>query len=207
MKKIFSIIILMIAILSCHKKDDDTSEVCTGNCTNFKYKIVTADSVGVKNLNYTLIRYEFFTFSSPKVRILGQGTTNSEGILDISVYLKDKELKGGSYDLVLSENNPEANKYLHREVASRIGVSIKRRDTVINRTIYIPTKAYIKLNLKNFEPLSSKDSFSAGNQWYWASAKEKNETFIIPVALKETNKIKKKMKLLLFQLHLRKPTK
>ncbi|MGN6194538.1 MAG: hypothetical protein ACTHOB_06340 [Ginsengibacter sp.] len=67
----------------------------------------------------------------------------------------------GYFMVDIDDSKIDANKYI-RSTYNSLGFAIYtigRRDTVINNTFYIPTKAFIKVHLNNFIPQQDDDFF------------------------------------------------
>jgi hypothetical protein len=182
----------MIAILSCHKKDDDTSEVCTGNCTTLRYRFVTTDSIGIPGVKITLSHVKTSGAFSSKRRIIGTATSNQFGIAEMSVFINDDELEPVEnlmkhFEMTLDQKSINGNQFFVRSYLD--SPNIKRRDTLISYKYYFPIVNYITVNLNNFEPVKKDDSFYIQSEYgsNILNAISKNNSFKVKVAPKETN--------------------
>lgn len=94
--------------------------------------------------------------------------SDQNGFFSKDFYLKDSELgdsAAGYFNVDIDDSKIDANKYIRTN--NLVGstplsfaiYSINKRDTNINNTFYIPTKAFIKVHLNNFIPQQDRDYF------------------------------------------------
>lgn len=171
MKHLIGLFTLLFLFTSCEKTEDDTNDSCTSNCTTLSGKFITLNNVPVPNVKVSL-----------KYRIgggeLGGGSTrkivslksDQYGNFYKDFYIKDSELgpaAGGYFQADIDDSGLDVTKYIRTN--NLIGgnsvdigfaiFSIINRDTLIDKTYYIPKKAYIKVNLNNFIPQQTDDYF------------------------------------------------
>jgi hypothetical protein len=169
MKTIKSLLfIVIISIVSCSKTEDDTNDECSGNCTILKGNFVTLNNEPVPNVKVSMkyIKSNELAFYSRK---LVDTESDQNGNFNRNFFIKDNEIgnTGGYFDIDIDDSNIDVNKYIRTNnlignTTTDIGFSIfsiTNRDTIIDKTFYIPKKAYIKVNLNNFAPLQSDDYF------------------------------------------------
>ena len=95
--------------------------------------------------------------------------SDQNGNFNRNFFIKDNEIGNtvGSFYIDIDDSNIDVNKYIRTNnlignTTTEIGfaiISITNRDTIIDKTFYIPKKAYIKVNLNNFAPLQTNDYF------------------------------------------------
>lgn len=168
MKNLLKIFALMFIFVSCSKTEDDTNDECTGNCTILKGNFVTLNNEPVSNVKVSMkyIKSNELAFYSRK---LVDTKTDINGNFNRNFFIKDNELgnTGGYFDIEIDDSNIDVNKYIRinnliGNTTTNIGFSvfsITNRDTIIDKTFYIPKKAYIKVNLNNFVSQQSGDLF------------------------------------------------
>lgn len=168
MKNLLKIFALMFIFVSCSKTEDDTNDECTGNCTILKGNFVTLNNEPVSNVKVLMkyIKSNELAFYSRK---LVDTKTDINGNFNRNFFIKDNELgnTGGYFDIEIDDSNIDVNKYIRinnliGNTTTNIGFSvfsITNRDTIIDKTFYIPKKAYIKVNLNNFVSQQSGDLF------------------------------------------------
>ena len=169
MKNIFKIIVLLFIVTSCSKTEDDTSNECTSNCTVLKGKFVTLNNEPVSKIKVSM-KY----VQSNELAYLARKIINTEsdqnGNFNKNFFIKDNELgnsASGYFEVDIDDSNIDVNKYIRTNnlignTTTDIGFaifSIISRDTIIDKTFYIPKKTYIKVNLNNFAPVQSDDYF------------------------------------------------
>jgi hypothetical protein len=158
----------MFIFVSCSKTEDDTNDECTGNCTILKGNFVTLNNEPVSNVKVSMkyIKSNELAFYSRK---LVDTKTDLNGNFNRNFFIKDNELgnTGGYFDIEIDDSNIDVNTYIRTNnlignTTTNIGLSIfsiTNRDTIIDKTFYIPKKAYIKVNLNNFVSQQSGDLF------------------------------------------------
>lgn len=169
MKNILKIFALLLIVTSCSKTEDDTNNECTSNCTVFKGKFVTLNNEPVSKIKVSM-KY----VQSNELAYLARKIVNTEsdqnGIFNKNFFIKDNELgnfANGYFEVEIDDSNIDINKYIKTNNlisgnSTDIGFaiySIINRDTVIDKTFYIPKKAYIKVNLNNFVAQQAGDLF------------------------------------------------
>ena len=167
--KNFIKLFLLIFITSCSKMENDTKDICTSNCTTISGKFVTLNNSPVANikvsLNYHVSGGELGGGSTRKIV---NTQSNENGFFSKDFYLNDDEIGNSSpgyFNVDIDDSRIDGQKYIR--TSNLVGTtplsftiySISKRDTTINNTFYIPTKAFIKVNLNNFIPQKADDYF------------------------------------------------
>lgn len=168
MKNLFKIFALLFIFVSCSKTEDDTNDQCTGNCTILKGNFVTLNNEPVPNVK-VLMKYRVANELGSYTRKLVDTKSDQNGNFNRNFFIKDNEIGNtvGSFYIDIDDSNIDVNKYIRTNnligyTTTEIGfaiISITNRDTIIDKTFYIPKKAYIKVNLNNFAPLQTNDYF------------------------------------------------
>ncbi|TDD73791.1 hypothetical protein [Flavobacterium caseinilyticum] len=164
MKKIILLVLILTTFLNCSKTDDDTENLCSSNCTTLKGRIVTENDTPLKNIKLRLdYRISNAPFSA-STRIIKETETDENGFYSMEFYLEDSEIGGngqGYFALLIDESHLSPENYIRKNdiyIAEAI-YSLPTRDTIINKSFYIPTKDFITVTLNNFLPLNSNDRF------------------------------------------------
>jgi hypothetical protein len=171
MKYLVYCIILITSLGSCKKTIDDTNNNCTSNCTTLSGKFVSANNEPVPNIKVSL-SYNVGSgpFGGGYTRKIVNVISDQNGNFIKNFYIKDHELgdtADGYFLTEIDDSKIDNSRYIRTN--NLIGTtttiidfaiySITRRDTVINKIFYVPKKAYIKVNLNNFSPISAGDYF------------------------------------------------
>jgi len=166
MKHIFYLLLISVLSLSCTK--DDSGKDCDSNCTTLTGRIFAADGVGIENAELS-----FYYRTSGNIgsftRIIASGKTDVNGSYTLIGFVEDDELdiSRGSLKLeidiqVLSSVTPD--KYLKADgiISGNANVEISpeniRNNTIVNDFI-VPEKSILNLNLRDFRPTATGDSF------------------------------------------------
>lgn len=170
MKNLIPVFIFFLTFTSCINKEDDTNDICTSNCTTLSGKFVSLNNQPVSNikvsLKYIINGGELGGWS---IRKIVNTKSDQYGNFNKNFFIKDSELGNsvGYFQVEIDDSNIDINKYIRTnnligEGYMDIGFaiySITNRDTIIDKTFYIPKKTYIKVNLNNFVVQQPGDSF------------------------------------------------
>ena len=171
MKNIIKFFALFLLLTSCEKTEDDTTNECTSNCTTLSGKFVTLNNAPVSNIKVSLkYRISGGELGGGSTRNIVNTESDQSGNFYKNFFIKDNELgnsANGYFQIEIDDSNIDVNKYIRTNnlignTTTDIGFaiySITNRDTIIDKTFYIPKKTYIKVNLNNFVPLQSDDYF------------------------------------------------
>ena len=165
MKKIICLL-LILNLYGCSKTEDETSSVCTSDCTILQGNVITANNEPLSNVNITFEFKQGGGYLPTYTRLISDLISDENGGFYDEFYLKDREIDQSSpgnlilrvneNDLNLNENiiTPDSvNIYLER------WFDIENRDTIIEQTYYFPKKAHVVVNLNNFVPIEENDRF------------------------------------------------
>jgi hypothetical protein len=146
-KAIWAFIIISLTFTSCKEEIDDTGKLYTTNTTTITGVILTeGGKVPVKGMKLNLDRIisDEFTYSH---RSIHNFVTDSTGHFKVEFYATDSELSSNrSYNINYFDNN---NKYITPLDKNRLCeiYLFHRRDTVINKTLLLPTRAYLRIKI------------------------------------------------------------
>ena len=167
--KNFTKLFLLFFIVSCSKTENDTKDICTSDCTTISGKFITVNNSPVSNIRVSLIyRRSGGELGFGYTRKIVNTKSDRNGLFNKNFYLKDEEtgtLAAGYFRVDIDDSKIDGDKYIRSSNltgTTPLGFaiySISRRDTVINNTFYIPTKAFIKVHLNNFIPQQPDDFF------------------------------------------------
>lgn len=176
MKNLITVFVLLLFFTSCEKTEDDTDNNCTSNCATLSGKFVTLNNVPVSNIKVSLkYRISGGELGGGYTRKIVSTKSDQSGNFYKNFFIKDNELgniANGYFQVDIDDSNIDVNQYIRtnnlmgntsiHNTISDIGFevySITNRDTIIDKTFYIPKKAYIKVNLNHFLPLQADDYF------------------------------------------------
>lgn len=204
MKKLF-LLLLILSFYSCEKIDDDFNNVCVSNCTVIEGTFTTANNEPIENIKVELDYKNSTGTYGVSVRNIRRTTTDENGYYRMEFFIEDSELgenAEGYFRLQADVSNIlEINNYIIPS-QNQTGLnnwdviySISTRDTIINKSFYIPTKAILNVNLNNFVPIQENDFFKIISNYpggaYGINADNlTNQTIEVFVAENETNHIK-----------------
>ena len=164
MKKIILLLNIFLFFSSCEKVENDSNEVCTGDCTLIKGKVYTQSDIPLKNI---AMKFKFQT-NDPQnsnitlTRIISKVRTNNIGEYAMNFYLKDEELGEwtGSFTLNADKNTvPGTVFYADYFNLYETIYNILTRNVIIQRDLYIPTLKKVKIKLNNFNGSEQEDYF------------------------------------------------
>lgn len=171
MKYTLKILIILFAFTSCEKTEDDLKDVCTSNCATLSGKFITLNNEPVPNITVTLnYKISGGELGGGSTRKIVKIQSDKNGNFYKNFYIKDNELGNsatGYFDIGIDDSKIDVKKYIRTDnligtTTTILGIpiySITNRDTIINNKYYFPKKAYIKVNLNNFIPEITEDSF------------------------------------------------
>jgi len=171
MKHKFIIGILILLIISCKKTELEKRQNCGSNCTIVKGRFFSSNNEPVAGVKITCT-YSIYKgwLSGTEVREVFKTETDKDGNFYQSFYVKDDELgynRQAGFEVEIDDSPLDGNKYIRSNnppssvtnVLTFLIDPINRRDTVMERNYFIPNKAFIKVNLNNFNPIKSDDYF------------------------------------------------
>jgi hypothetical protein len=205
--RLLFLLLLISSFYSCEKIDDDFNNICNSNCTVIEGTFTTANNIPIKNVKVELdYRASTGTFGV-SVRNIRQTTTDDNGYYRMEFFIEDNELgvNADGYFRLQSDYSNVANtdNYIIPNNAL-IGLdtwdviySINSRDTIINKSVYVPTKAILKINLLNYFPIEENDFFSVvgsypGGGFSFSANGQPNQLFEMNVAQNEITSIEVK---------------
>jgi len=205
--RILFLILILFSFYSCEKIDDDFNNVCNSDCTVIEGTFTTANNIPIKNVKIELdYRASNGTFGV-SVRNIRQTITNDIGYYRMEFFIEDNELgesADGYFRLQSDFSNVEntndfiiPNNALNGLDTYDVIYSINTRDTIINKSVYIPTKAILKINLTNYFPIQQNDFFNVvgtypGGGFSFSANSQPNQLFEIEVAQNEISSIEVK---------------
>ena len=224
MKKTLFLFFILAVFVSCEKEDDDTDKECTPGYTTISGHIVTSDNTPLKGVGLQVKYVEAQWLASYHSWLKRKATTDANGSYSMSFNIKDDEVESfegqssSYFELQIDFSNLDPDRYFLPEQVLETGISYSynpiislKQDTVYDVSFYIPTKDYITVTLKNFQPTQAVDHFEVQTFFPWGSksdekkmlnteygisssgydlfvAKSENQTFRnIPVARNDTN--------------------
>src|SRR5690606_20880813 len=164
MKKIILLVIIFFGFLSCSKTDDDTRNVCTSDCTTITGRFVTEGNTPLRDIEIILEYKVSNTLFGGRTRIIGKTRTNDNGNYNMVIFLEDHEIGNshGYFQLLINPSNLNPQRLMFRDnnlYTGAVMYSISTRDTIIDKSFYIPTKERISVTLTGFTPVNSNDFF------------------------------------------------
>ncbi|HSP40172.1 MAG TPA: hypothetical protein VLN46_01990 [Gillisia sp.] len=143
MKKIILLMVIAMGLQSCSKTDDDTGNVCTTDCTTITGRFVTQGNTPLKGIEVILEYKISNNLSGGRTRIIGKTTTDDNGSYKMFVFLEDREIGNsqGYFQLLIDASNLNPQRFMRNNnlYAGAIIYSLPTRDTIIDKSFYIPT--------------------------------------------------------------------
>lgn len=157
--------------------DDDTCEICTEDCTEFRGQLTTEDGNPIAGVDIHLEYVSSHIFLSA-VRKIATTTTDKNGFYTILAFLQDNEIEKG--------NNGEIGIYFNvNQVSDLIPDSylkpittfkqndrvidafkskvffyqLSKRDTILTNNFIAPKKGRIQIKIDDFTPIKENDYF------------------------------------------------
>lgn len=171
MKKALLLILLIIAS-ACSKTIDESWRKCKSKCTTLEGRFISMNEEGVKGVK---VKFEHITshgmYGRTTTREIVKVISNENGNFHKNFYIRDNELgenPKAEFLLTIDDTELDVSRYILVDNLEGSSTSyrssyripeIHTRDTVIKKTFYIPKKARIIVNLKNFEPFQQGDFF------------------------------------------------
>ncbi|WP_452231364.1 hypothetical protein [Lacinutrix sp. MEBiC02595] len=199
------LLLLIISFYGCEKIDDDFNNVCESECTVIEGTFTTANNEPIKNVKVELDYRASTGTYGVSVRNIRQTTTDNNGYYRMEFFIEDNELgenAEGYFRLQADVSEVEnINNYIipsqNLEGFNNWDViySITTRDTIIDKSFYVPTKAILNVNLTNFNPIQENDFFKVisnypGGSFGINADNINNQTIEVFVAENENNNIK-----------------
>ncbi|WP_445712259.1 hypothetical protein [Flavobacterium sp.] len=177
MKKIIkcSVLILTFLLASCYGTEDDTDNICNGNCNVFNGRVYTENNNGIPDVEITL-SYTLNQIGANYERIIAKSKTDANGNYIIEAFIKDSEFNVGFFHLTLDENKIESSitsefykpSELVNEVAPRINEcsfsDLENRNQITTIDYRIPYKTNFTVNLNDYNLTTPNDRFGVGNR-------------------------------------------
>jgi hypothetical protein len=169
------LMVLFLWLASCYGIDNDTSQICNGNCNVFTGRIYTENNTGIPDVEITLT-YKLNQIGANYERIIAKSKTDRNGNYNFEGFIKDNEFNTGFFHLTVDESKIEnsiTNEFykpseLVNEVAPRINKclipNLVSRTQITNIDYKIPYKTYLTVNLNNFNLTTPNDQFGIGNR-------------------------------------------
>lgn len=164
MKTILLCLAILISCQSCSKTDDDTREICNANCTVLEGRFVTHNNMPLKDIKLRLdYRISAAPFGS-STRIIREARTDENGFYKMEFFVEENEIgedARGYFTLLVDASNLNPEDYIRQNeiyVGDAI-YSLATRDTIIDKSFYIPTKDFITVTLTGFSPIDEDDFF------------------------------------------------
>lgn len=210
MRSLLFSFVLATILWSCTKRDDTFLSVpCTDSCTTVRGRFQTGNSEPIPGLPLE-VRFESsptFGLGQTTIRKIATGKTDNNGFYSFTFSLKPLEYSEHNRHVFLTVNYdktsflpiPWYDQYGTDEI---ISVRSGKRDTTIVMDYYFASKAQLRLQLNNFTPSSTTDSFyirsvyhevgydkrHVTEQQFLLATQSSNEK-VIPIAGNQQNKI------------------
>ena len=164
MKKFIFLLVFSTFLHSCSKTDDDTGNECTEDCTTLTGRFVTEGNTPLKGVEVILEYKVSNTLFGGRTRIIKKARTNDNGNYNMVFFLEDHEIGNahGYFRLLINPSNLNPQRLMLRDnnlYSGAIMYSLSTRDTIIDKSFYIPTKERITVTLTGFTPVNSDDFF------------------------------------------------
>ena len=146
MKMLLLIFISALCVTSCEKTENDTTDICTSNCTTLKGKFISLNNLPVENINVSLeYRISGGGLGGGFTRKIVNTKSDQNGNFDKVFFIKDSEIGYAAqsyFQVEIDDSNIDINKYIRTNNLMNgssvdIGLAIYRiinRDTIIEHT-------------------------------------------------------------------------
>lgn len=152
MKIKYLITFILFLLVSCWKDIDDTNKNCTSDCTTISGRIMTeSGTIPVSGLDF---QFDWVVKSElgGTYRNIKKFKTDNNGYFEFNFHATDLELnRGGGYSIkYLDSVKTFLNVYHPVGDFPFIGsVNIKSRDTLVNKTLWLPRRSCIRIKILN----------------------------------------------------------
>ena len=166
MKLLFSCLLLTTLLWSCTKRDNSSvNDPCTDSCTTVKGRFLTGNNEPIAGLSLE-VRFEgrpTLGLGQTTIRKIATGKTDNNGFYAFTFSLNPGEYSKYNRYLFLKVDY-DRTRFLSIPWYDQFGTDEiipvrERRDTIITMDYYFASKSQLRLQLNNFTPLSSADSF------------------------------------------------
>lgn len=188
MKKTLFILFILFTFVGCEKEDDDTNKECTPGYTTISGHIVTSDNTPLKGVELQLKYVEARWLASYHSWLKRKATTETNGSYSMSFNIKDDEVESfegqssSYFELQIDFSNLDPDKYFLPKQVFETDTSYSynpiislKQDTVYDASFYIPTKDYITVTLKNFQPAKAGDHFEVQTFFPWGTKSDEKK--------------------------------
>lgn len=152
MKNVFTLIIIPFVLVSCWKDINDTNKNCAFDCTTISGRIVTENgTVPAGGLNFQL-DWTVMGELGGTYRNIKKFKTDNNGYFDFNFHASDLELiHRGGYTIKYLDSDEnyvdlKDNSYDYPVIGV---VDLRIRDTIINKTLWLPKHSSIKIKILN----------------------------------------------------------
>ncbi len=154
---LFALFALSI-LTGCNKRDEsELNKKCTSGCALFNIRVGTGDSSAypVGGAHVDLVWQEakgIFGGGGSSIDI-AKGYTDAHGMIDMKFKAYGNEFGNGYF--VIYVTGP-----VNYIASQKILGDVKNADTTLNTSVHLPYIAYMKIVMKNFDPLTPDDYFT-----------------------------------------------
>ncbi|MFI5160767.1 MAG: hypothetical protein ACHQHN_05790 [Sphingobacteriales bacterium] len=147
---------ILVTFTACYKRDEsELNKPCTSGCAVFNVRVGTGENsatpVGGAHVGLVWLGPSDKLGGQPSIDV-AKGYTDANGMFNIKFKAVGNEFTTGYF--TLSATGP--TNYF---ASTKPLFNIRKADTVLNTSIQLPLKAYVKVVMKNFDPASPDDSF------------------------------------------------
>ncbi len=166
MKNLLAILFIIAVFPGCSKTIDDTSQNCVSNCTTIRGRIFTKYDRPILNVDLALSYRKNTGTYSHSTRKIKNVRSDQNGYYEMIFNLQDDEvgaMRSGYFTINIDKMSFDRSTYLIPDyplfsINTQI-YSISKKDTIITKDYYMPSKALLKINLKGFTPITTGDVF------------------------------------------------
>jgi hypothetical protein len=157
-KRLIYALFILGLLTACNKRDEsELNKPCTSGCAVFHIRVGTGDSsaqlVGGAKVDLVWQGPNGIFGGGGKSIDMAKGYTDGTGMIHMKFKAYGDEFTSGYFNILVT--GPD--NYI---ASSRILFGIRNADTTLTTSVQLPLKAYMKIVLKNFDPVTPDDSFA-----------------------------------------------
>lgn len=169
LKQLFILVLLTGFAVDCTKRIDDTNDnnPCTDSCTVVQGRFITGNNEPVAGVPVE-IKSEItptLGLGQNTIRKIATGKTDKAGFYSLKFGLNEQEYGVAARAVVSLHFKYDQSRFQPINWYENFGTDeiigpFLRKDTVINATLYLPSKGTLNVRLENFTPAQTGDYFS-----------------------------------------------
>jgi len=156
-KRLIFVLSILAVLAGCRRDESQLNKRCTSGCALFNIRVGTGDSsaypVGGAHVDLVWQGPNGIFGGGGKSIDIAKGYTDAHGMINMQFKAYGNEFTNGYF--IINVTGP-----LNYIASQKILFGIKNADTTLNTSVHLPYTAYMKIVMKNFDPLTPDDSFA-----------------------------------------------